>query len=295
MRKALRALGLAVTMAGASGCTTAHLNGITGDSIATVEGLQTQATLNNLARFIDDPHAIPSHVVIRSGTSQVVHEANPYVQFNLTPNVAGLASATLQAASSVQRSTTITWPGANGGLSGTIVELQNYSFTPVSDADALRNLQALYRHAVYGAALKGNFLLPVAQRAGRLYPNPAALQEPSCVLCATRQGVLTPSSASVYENRKLKPKWLAWDLAQEVADNPAAPYVSLGRYSGHALFMPKADYDAGVLSDFVLFAMSVAGARTVATPSVVSGGDANVTAGQSWPQATTYTPGSAQQ
>ena len=53
--------------------------------------------------------------------------------------------------------------------------------------------------------------------------------------------------------------------------------------------MKKADFDAGVLSDFVFFTMSAVPPRMNARVPIVTG-DADVTAGQSWPQAQSYTP-----
>ena len=291
-----RRLGAAAIALALGACTGPHLNRITNENIANIDSLQTKAVLNNFAKFIDNPHAVPAHVVVRSGTTQSVHEISPSIQFNLTPNIYGMAFNQLTSVvggattANLQHQASSTMPGATGQVQGYFIELQNYSFAPVSDATALRNLQALYRHALYGATLTDNYFPPKIVAKNRLYANPLYLQEPNCVVCATQQGVFT-TSPKTYENKRLKPRWLLWDLSAEELAAQEGRYVSLGRFGGHDLHMRKEDYDAGVLSDFTLFTMAASPQIAAsAAGATAGGGDGNVTAGQSWPQAVTYTP-----
>ena len=47
-----------------------------------------------------------------------------------------------------------------------------------------------------------------------------------------------------------------WDLPAEQASD--GRYVSLGRHGGHDLYITAADWQAGVLSDFILYTFGVA-------------------------------------
>jgi len=223
-------------------------------NIVGVDQVQTSAVLENLGKFIDDPRAIPAHSLIRNGSSQVIYGFQPQATFNVTPNwlattiIAGTATNTERLAQS-------SMPGAQGNVSGNFQELQNLQFTPVTDGNALRNLQSLYRHAVHGAPLKGNYTVSPVFVNEKFYPNPFELQEPNCVLCARKQGAFSIGTPALYENRRLKVSWLKWDLSQEqIADGG---YVSLGHYGSHDLYISRADRDAGVFSDFVLYTFGV--------------------------------------
>ena len=233
-----------------TGCTTSHLDTATVSNIVGVDEVQTRAVMANLSKFIDDPRAIPAHSMIRNGASQITYQIEPELNFGLSPG----RSFSLSSTGSTQETTTRL--GASSWINGSFQELQNLQFTPITDGNALRNLQALYRHAVYGAPLIGAYTVSRVFVNEKFYPNPFELQEPNCVLCARAQGAFSLKPPRLYENRKLKAAWLKWDLSDEAAR--AGDYVSLGRHGAHELFVSRADRDAGVVSDFILYTFGVA-------------------------------------
>jgi hypothetical protein len=129
----------------------------------------------------------------------------------------------------------------------------------------------LYRHAVFGAALKGHYRVPLVFFQDKFYEDPYHLQQPHCVLCAVKQGEFSGNQhPAVYENEALLPKWLYWDndprLNELLAEGEP---VDLGRYGNHELFMSRADYDHGVLTNFVAFTLPNTDLTEALTPLAV--------------------------
>jgi hypothetical protein len=236
-----------------AGCASTQLNYNTLEIAGTIDSTYTKEALNNLSKFVDNPYAIPSQVILGGGLIQTTNAITPSVTFPLTPQIAQTATGTL---SSLSLASTGTIAGAGAGLSGTNSAQQQYQVLPLNDANTLRNQQALYRHAVYGTPLVGAYRTHTVFFANKFYEDPYLLQLPHCVLCAIRQGTFSPEKPRVYENPALPGKWLYWsdDLLGE-ALSPRDEFLALGRFGNHNLFMRKADYAAGVLSNFVLFTL----------------------------------------
>ena len=189
------------------------------------------------------------------GTVQTTNTVNPSVTFPLTSQIAKTAQAAPTGLSLINASTLA---GAGAGVNATNTATQNYTISPLSDADTLRNQRALYRHEVYGTDLIGNYHVPLVFFQDKFYPDPYHLQEPHCVLCAVHQGEFSgEQKPKVRVNHALPPRWLYWDNDPRIVDLEAVgdTVIDLGRYGNHELFMSRARYDQGVLSDFVAFTL----------------------------------------
>ena len=148
---------------------------------------------------------------------------------------------------------------------------KNYTIAPLNDANTLRNQQALYRHAVFGTGLIGHYHVPLIFLQDKFYEDPYHLQQPHCVLCAFKQGEFSGHQhPAVYENKALPPKWLYWDDDPRLNELLATGEpVDLGHYGNHELFMSRADYDRGVLTNFVAFTLPNTDLTEALTPPVV--------------------------
>jgi hypothetical protein len=237
-----------------SGCASTQLNYNAVEVASTMDSVYTRETLNNLSKFIDDPNAIPSQMMMVGGTIQTVNTINPSISFPFAAQVA----KTIQAApAGLTLSSANTLGAAGGSISGTNSAQQNYTIAPLNDANTLRNQQALYRHAVFGIPLIGHYQTPRIFFQDKFFDDPYQLQRPHCVLCATKQGVFSgDQNPKVFENEALPPKWLYWDsdphLDRLLAQGE--PF-DLGHYGNHELFMSRADYEHGVLTSFVVFTL----------------------------------------
>jgi hypothetical protein len=247
-----------------SGCASTQLNYNTVEISATLDSIYTRETLNNLSKFIDDPNAIPSQVMMVGGTVQTVNTINPSVTLPLTAQVAKSAEST---PALLTLTSTNTLAGAGAGVSGTNTAQQNYTMSPLNDANSLRNQQALYQHAVFGIPLAGHYYVPLVFFQNKFYPDPYHLQEPHCVLCADKQGEFSgDQKPHVHVNKALKGKWLYWDNDPRLRAEGGA--VDLGHYGNHELFMSRADYERGVLTDFVVFTLPNTDLTETLTPVV---------------------------
>ena len=139
------------------GCASTQLNYNAVEVASTIGDVYMRQTLNNLSKFIDDPYAIPSHVVIGAGTIQTINTVNPSIGFPLAGQIARTATAA-PAGLTLANANTLAGVGATFGA--TNAAQQNYNIAPLNDANTLRNQQALYRHAVFGTPLKGNYRPP---------------------------------------------------------------------------------------------------------------------------------------
>jgi hypothetical protein len=232
-----------------SGCASTQLNYNAVEISGTIDSVYTREALNNLSKFIDDPKAIPSQVTMIGGTIQTANTVNPSVTFPLSPQFARTAGPT-----GLTVTTASTFAGAGAGVNGTNTATQNYTISPLSDANTLRNQQALYRHAVFGTRLIGNYDVPQIFFQDKFYDDPYHLQEPHCVLCALKQGVFSGEQhPAVHVNAALRPKWLYWDNDPRLSE--LSEPVDLGHYGNHELFMSRTDFNNGVLTNFVLFTL----------------------------------------
>ena len=256
------------TALGLSACVNTQLNGNTTEYISNLNSIYTKDVLHNLSKFIDNPSAIPSHVTFNAGTSQITNTINPSISFPLS---AQIANSTAKALTSATLTTGTTLSGAGAGISDTNITEENYQFVPLTDANTLRNFQIIYRHAVHGTPITGNYVVPRVFIAGKFYHDPYLLQEPHCVLCAKEQGIFKMQDQQTYVNNKLKARWLLWDVSDDTDGN----LIDLGHFGNHELFMNKSDYYAGVLSDLVFFTLpnSIPAETFAATqPSPAPGG-----------------------
>ena len=73
-------------------CASAQLNYNTVEISSTIDSVYTREALDNLSKFIDDPFAIPSQIIMVGGTIQTVNTVNPSVTFPLTAQIAGTAT-----------------------------------------------------------------------------------------------------------------------------------------------------------------------------------------------------------
>ena len=139
------------------GCASAQLNYNAVEVASTMDSVYTRETLNNLSKFIDDPNAIPSQMMMVGGTIQTVNTINPSISF---PLAAQIAKTTTASPTVLTLASANTLAGVGGNVSGTNTAQQNYTIAPLNDANTLRNQQALYRHAVFGERLIGNWQPP---------------------------------------------------------------------------------------------------------------------------------------
>ncbi|HVS36192.1 MAG TPA: hypothetical protein VMS17_11475 [Gemmataceae bacterium] len=141
MRRAMFFIGMVSTL---SGCATQRaLRDDTVRTSNTLTDLAYKQVLDNVARFHDDPDTVPSFAVASSGTVAVNDQAGAGVSPNYSPTLtfaqqgagSGLEILSLLFPFSVQRTTA-----------------ENWSLTPITDADNLRRLRCAFRLLVLGEA-----------------------------------------------------------------------------------------------------------------------------------------------
>ena len=220
------------------GCASTQLTYNTVDVASSFTDLYTRQVLSNLSTYIDQPNALPSQTDITAGTVQTSNSVTPSgttpLSKTLTANGVGVLSSTSLAGSGLTVSASDSWQ-------------QNWNILPISDANTLRNLRAIYRYAVYGSNLFSEYHVPRAAKDGNFPEDRYWLRLPQCVICEeTVRGRPTR-----IVNPKLKAAWLFTEAG--VPQN--VDVVDLGHYGNHELFMTRVDYRAGVLSDFLLFVL----------------------------------------
>ncbi len=138
-----RAVLLSVLISTLSGCAT-HL-ALRHDTVrttSTLTDLQYQQVLDNVARFHDDPDTVPSFAVASAGTVSIADQQSAGVSPTYSP--------------------TLTFQQQGGGalpilsllfpLTAQRAVTENWSLTPITDADNLRRLRCAYRLLVLGEA-----------------------------------------------------------------------------------------------------------------------------------------------
>jgi hypothetical protein len=139
MRPAVLMIGLLFSL---SGCTHIALRNDTVRTTNTLTDLQYQQVLDNVARFHDNPDTIPSFAVPTSGTVSLQDTTGAGVSPTYSPTLPF---------------------GLQGGGALPILSLlfpftasravtENWSLTPITDADNLRRLRCAYRLLVLGQA-----------------------------------------------------------------------------------------------------------------------------------------------
>jgi hypothetical protein len=226
------------------GCSTTQLTRNTVDISSTIQALYEKQALGNLSHFIDEPYGIPSQVDIQTGTITTGNTITPSLSAPLTRGF----SESVAAAAAVTHTTGATWTGSAAMLQGNQTWQQNWNVLPLSDANTLRNLRALYRYVVFDSDLRHEFLVPRAFKNGQLVTDPYFLKYPQCVLC----------TANLTVNPKLRGGWLYWSNDNGVESDPRMPpagtaTLDLGHYGNHELYITRDDFEKGYLSDFILF------------------------------------------
>ncbi len=125
MRLRIAAIGLALALAGSTGCTSVRLGQRTMRQASTLPDLQYQQVLDNLALFATNPSALPWHVNLREGTTQITDSASAGAAVDLGP-----PSNTLPQ------------------LFGSRTVVVQWGMAPVINATELRLIRLAYRRAV---------------------------------------------------------------------------------------------------------------------------------------------------
>jgi hypothetical protein len=123
-----------------TGCTHISLRNNTGHSTATLMDIHFKQVLDNVARFYDNPDTVPSFAVVTAGTVAVGDQAGVGVSATYSPT---LNSA--QQGGGALPILSLLFP-FNGSRSLN----ENWSLTPVTDADNLRRLRCAYRLLLQG-------------------------------------------------------------------------------------------------------------------------------------------------
>jgi hypothetical protein len=252
-----------------AGCVSGQLTYNTVDVSDSVASLYNKQILSNLSQTIDDPFQIPSQVDLLEGTIQTAIAVTPTVSFPLSSQL--VRTLTTSTTSTVANATTTA--GVGGTLGASDTAQQNWNVIPISDANTLRNLRALYRYVIYGsdADLLKNYIPSRLIKGGRLVPDPYFLQLPQCVLCAKARKH-EKEALSLFINPTLQPKWLYWssDPGSATPERPPPPGVSVidfGHYGPHELYITREDFNRGYFANFVLFALPNSEPPAAGSPS----------------------------
>jgi hypothetical protein len=139
MRLVVLLLGLLSTL---SGCTHLALQKDTVRTSDTLADLQFHQVLDNVARFHDNPDTVPSFAVTTAGTVSIADQTGAGVSPTYSPTLSSaqqgggaLPILSLLFPFTTQRALT-----------------ENWSLTPITDADNLRRLRCAYRLLVMGEA-----------------------------------------------------------------------------------------------------------------------------------------------
>ena len=118
-------LALAPIVIGSSGCSVVRLGQRTMHQASTLPDLHYQQVLDNLARFADNPSALPWHVNFREGTAQITDSLSAGAAVDLGPPAETLPQ-----------------------VFGSRTVVAQWGMTPVINATELRLLRIAYRRAL---------------------------------------------------------------------------------------------------------------------------------------------------
>ena len=186
------------------------------------------------------------------GTVQTSSSIQPGLSFPLSRQFG--RTTTTSATTTIANAGTLS--GAAATLSGSDAWQQNWNVVPISDANTLRNLRALYRFAVWGNAqsLMSEYVPSrLETESGELVSDPYYLKLPQCIICEkTENGKVVR-----FINPKLSYGWLYWtsDVGSDNPPPPGVPTRSLGHYGHHELLISQQNYLRGDLENFILFTM----------------------------------------
>lgn len=131
---------LALVVGMASGCTVDQLRTSTANQARTVTEFHYEQILNNVAFLINDPYALPSHLSVKTGSTQISDSGSAAVAFDL-------------------RRFSGTVPNVSG--SRTIVD--QWGTAPVTDTAALKLMRIAYQRAL---GMDSHLSLEVANEVG---------------------------------------------------------------------------------------------------------------------------------
>ena len=109
---------------------------------STLADLQFQQVLDNVARFHDNPDTVPSFAVATAGTVSLLDTAGAGVSPTYSPTL-----TTAQQGGGALPILSLLFP-----LTASRAVTENWSLTPITDADNLRRLRCAYRLLVMGEA-----------------------------------------------------------------------------------------------------------------------------------------------
>jgi hypothetical protein len=168
-----------------SGCASAQLGYNTLDLASSTNDLVTKQVLYNFAAFLDNPAAIPAQVTVSSGNTTTSNSLSPTLSLPLSTGVTTTRS--------LAGSQTVTLADVVGAKSLSVAAVdswnQSWSFSPVTDPERMKRLQALYRYAVdwseYGSQGDAYFVasFPPIQRS-------IGISAPTCIRATNGKPVL---------------------------------------------------------------------------------------------------------
>jgi hypothetical protein len=139
MRRAVLLVGLLPFLGGCK--TQCVLRDDTVKTTNTLTDLQYKQVLDNVARFQHDPDTVPSFAVASAGTVSVLDTLGTGVSPTYAPTIP------YQLQGGGTETLTVLFP-----FSGSRAVTENWSLTPITDADNLRRLRCAYRLLVMGEA-----------------------------------------------------------------------------------------------------------------------------------------------
>ena len=189
-------ISLALVLAG---CAHTQLNLNTLDVAGSIDTLYREQALTNLSRFIDDPNTIPSQVDISTGQVSTTDGLTGSGSFPIGNQVTK-NGATLVAQTIVEQVRSLTL-----GLSGSWT--QYWSIAPISDANTLRRLRAVYRYAIChnDQELRQNYDLSLIAGNGSFVIDASRLTGPRCVICLDFDKIRNISSEKTTAGTKHSP------------------------------------------------------------------------------------------
>lgn len=151
------ALLLAPALVGSSGCIANRLGQRAMNQARTLPELHHQQVLDNLARFVDNPSALPWHVNFREGTTQITDSGSAGAAVDLGPPAETLPQ-----------------------LFGSRTVVVQWGMTPVIDATELRLLRIAYRRALGSPEMPDpEFLNELAHELKNQFPSNADQRDES--------------------------------------------------------------------------------------------------------------------
>jgi hypothetical protein len=258
-----------------SGCASAQLNYNTLEISSTVDHLVTSQVLYNIAKYVENPWAVPAQVNIPAGSVQTTNQLSASytdpVNKALTAinTVATAAAKTVTNTNQVVTAATTVTPSANDQWS------QNWSLSPVIDGDQVRRLRALYRYVTRPEEvdLCAEYPRILTQLTGISYTRDGDdqtivaddtlfLNEPSCIICREgptnaptlrKKGSRPPAAyhrnicvrnakaskgEDYYINGRLTNHWLRWrsPSGRTSYPSPCDQDIFLGTYLGYSLY-----------------------------------------------------------